>query len=132
MDDYVEQPGAPLQMPASSAGEQIDTFTTPAADVFETEAEIVVLLDIPGVTADHLDIDLRDSSLTITARRGELGRHGTAILSEYQRCSYYRTFRVPQSVDEARISASLTDGVLRLVLPKAGRVRTRRIRLKAE
>jgi len=108
---------------------------TPAVSFFvscETEAEIVLLLDIPGVDADNLDVDLRDGSLTVTARREESEHQGTPILSEYQGCSYFRSFRVPQSVDEGRITASLTEGVLRLVLPKANRVKRRRIQLKPE
>lgn|GEM_PF-1008010 len=132
MDEYLEQSSAPIQAPEPGAGEHIDTFTTPATDIFETEAEIVLLLDIPGVDADNLDVDLRDGSLTITARRKESEHQGTPILSEYQGCSYFRAFRVPQSVDEGRITASLTEGVLRLVLPKANRVKRRRIQLKPE
>lgn len=132
MDEHERPSGAEIQARESGEGDPSDNFSTPAADVYETAEEIVVLMDVPGVDADNLDVDLRDGSLTVTARRKKVDGEGTAIRCEYQCSSYFRYFRVPKGVDEGRITATLADGVLRLVLPKAGRVVPRKIHLRTD
>lgn len=113
-------------------GDATHDFSTPAADVFETAGEIVIVMDVPGVDADGFDVDLQDGGLSVTARRRQLDERGAAILTEYQLSDYFRYFRVPKSVDQSRISATLADGVLRLVLPKTGRVVPRKIPLRKD
>jgi HSP20 family protein len=132
MDEHERPPDAGSRAREPGEGDPADNFSTPAADVFETAGEIVVLIDVPGVDADDLDVDLHDGSLTVTARRKELEDRGAAILSEYQRRGYFRYFRVPKSVEGSRITATLADGVLRLVLPKAGRLVPRKIPLRID
>jgi len=131
MGDQVQPPETQIQV-KPGACDPTDNLSTPAADVFETEGEIVILMDVPGVESDDVDVDLRDGSLSVTAKRKESEDRGVPIFSEYQRCGYFRYFRIPMSVDQTHITASLTDGVLRLVLPKAGRSVSRMIRLRTD
>src|SRR5210317_2347443 len=66
---------------------------TPAVDIFETEKEITLLADMPGVKADDLMIDLRDNTLTLSANIAPVGitdEHD--ILREYESGRYYRQF----------------------------------------
>jgi HSP20 family molecular chaperone IbpA len=105
---------------------------TPEVDIFETEAGITLLADIPGVTPDKLNIDLRDSVLTITgdADRPEAAEEESLVL-EYETGRYYRQFTLSEVIDQNKIDAHLSQGVLRLTLPKVAKATPRKIEIKA-
>jgi len=91
---------------------------TPAVDIFETDKEITLVADIPGVKADDLNIDLHDSVLTlegdVTAPEGP---DEVDVLREYRTGKYYRQFTLSHVIDQSKIEAELKEGVLRLRLP---------------
>jgi len=105
---------------------------TPSVDIFETEHEISLLADLPGVTTDGLTIDLRENTLTLT---GEVKPFESAneedILIEYEIGKYYRQFTLSSVIDQSKIDAKLADGVLRLSLPKIEAATPRKIEVKA-
>jgi HSP20 family protein len=105
---------------------------TPSVDIFETEHEISLLADLPGVTTDSLTIDLRENTLTLT---GEVkpfeGANEEDILIEYETGKYYRQFTLSSVIDQSKIDAKLADGVLRLSLPKIEAATPRKIEVKA-
>ena len=104
---------------------------TPAMDIFETEAAITVLADMPGVRADGLGIDLRENVLSIEGRVADVPRENEQeLLSEYETGSFRREFRLTNLIDQDKIDASLNDGVLRLTLPKAEAARPRKIEVR--
>ncbi len=104
---------------------------TPAVDILETDDAIRVLADMPGVRADGLNIDLRENVLTIHGTVGPTAGEGERILMrEYDTGSFYRQFQLSNAIDQARIDATLRDGVLHLTLPKAEAARPRRIQVK--
>ena len=101
---------------------------TPNVDIFESEKEIVLLADVPGVKAEDMGIDLKDNVLTLTGEvKGGGTTYGEDVLTEYQVGSYYRQFTLTEIIDQARINAALKDGVLRLSLPKVERALPRKI-----
>jgi HSP20 family molecular chaperone IbpA len=104
---------------------------TPATDIFETDEAITVLADMPGVKADALQIDLRDNVLTLTGRvaRPE-SSYEAELLREFQVGTYYRQFTLSERIDQAKIDAKLSDGVLRLELPKVERAKPRTIQVR--
>jgi HSP20 family molecular chaperone IbpA len=104
---------------------------TPEVDIFETEKEITLLADVPGVTPEGLNIDLRDNVLTIAAevKAGQRGAEED-VLVEYQTGRFFRQFTLSEVIDQARIDAKLADGVLRLGLPKVEKATPRRISIK--
>lgn len=105
---------------------------TPQVDIFETEKELTLLADIPGVTSDKLNIDLRDNILTITgdvAPRGSSGEDD--VLVEYETGRFFRQFTLSEVIDQNKIDAKLGDGVLRLTLPKVEKATPRKISIKA-
>ncbi len=105
---------------------------TPAVDIFETEKEITLLADLPGVKSDELNIDLRDNVLTLT---GEVtpweGAEEEDLLIEYEIGRYFRQFTLSEVIDQNKIDAQLNDGVLRLTLPKIEKATPRKISVKA-
>ena len=105
---------------------------TPAVDIFETDKEITLLADIPGVEAKNLNIDLRDDTLTFTGLIEPIeGTDEEDILVEYEVGTYYRQFTLSEVIDQDKIDAQLNDGVLRLHLPKVEKATPRQITVKA-
>ena len=105
---------------------------TPAVDIFETEKEITLLADLPGVKTEHLTIDLNDNVLTLTGEVKPLeGPDEEDILIEYEVGNYYRQFTLSEVIDQNKIDAQLNDGVLRLTLPKVEKATPRKITIKA-
>ncbi|WAC08437.1 MAG: Hsp20/alpha crystallin family protein [Thermodesulfobacteriota bacterium] len=104
---------------------------TPAVDIFETDRELTLLADLPGVKKDGLTIDLDNNQLTIV---GEVsppeGSDEVVLLREYQTGRYFRQFALSDAIDQSKIEASLADGVLRLDLPKVEAAKPRKIAVK--
>jgi HSP20 family molecular chaperone IbpA len=104
---------------------------TPAVDIFETDRELTLLADLPGVKKDGLTIDLDHNQLTIV---GEVsppeGSDEVVLLREYQTGRYFRQFALSDAIDQSKIEASLADGVLRLDLPKVEAAKPRKIAVK--
>ena len=104
----------------------------PPADIYETRDNIVVLAEMPGVAPDGVDITLERRVLTIRGRSATSDHSGyQRVYNEYANGDYERAFTLSENIDRDRIEATLKDGVLNLVLPKAECARARKIELKA-
>jgi HSP20 family molecular chaperone IbpA len=104
---------------------------TPAVDIFETEKEITLLADIPGVKADDLTIDIRDNTLTLSADIAPVDSTDEVdILVECESGRYYRQFTLGELINQENIDAKLNDGVLRLSLPKVEKATPKKITVK--
>jgi HSP20 family protein len=104
---------------------------TPAVDIFETEKEITLLADMPGVKPDDLSIDLRENTLTLAGNvEAVRGSDEELLLGEYEYGRYYRQFTLGEVIDQEKIDARLTDGVLRLSLPKVEKATPKKIAVK--
>jgi HSP20 family molecular chaperone IbpA len=105
---------------------------TPSVDIFENEKQIVLLADMPGVKAQDLNIDLRDNTLTLDGAVVPIETEGEEnVLIEYGVGRYYRQFSLSEMIDQNKIDAQLTDGVLRLTLPKVEKAEPRTITVQA-
>ena len=105
---------------------------TPDVDIFETEKELVLLADMPGVLPENLTIDLRDNTLTLEGDIAPMdAQKEEMIYMEYSTGRYYRQFSLSEVIDQAKISAELKNGVLRLVLPKVEKAAPRKITVSA-
>jgi HSP20 family molecular chaperone IbpA len=106
---------------------------TPAVDIFETDKEITLLADMPGVKAEGLNIDIRENTLTLDGDvQSPDGSDEEDVLREYRTGKYYRQFTLSQVIDQGKIGAELKDGVLRLRLPKVEAATPRKIAVKAK
>jgi len=104
---------------------------TPAVDIFETEKDITLLADMPGVRADDLTIDLRDNTLTLSANIATVGdANEEDLIREYETGRYYRQFSLSELINQEKIDAKLNDGVLRLTLPKVEKATPKKIVVK--
>jgi HSP20 family molecular chaperone IbpA len=105
----------------------------PAVDIFETERELTLMADLPGVKAKDLKIDLKDNVLTLTADETPLeGPQEKDLLREYRTGTYYRQFSLSDTIDQSKIEAVMRDGVLRLTLPKVEAATPRKIAVKVD
>ena len=106
------------------------TFT-PTVDIFETDKEMTLLADMPGVKSDDLSIDLRDNTLTL---EGDItpsnNQKEESVYEEYSSGRFYRQFSLSEVIDQAKIDAQLQDGVLRLSLPKVEKATPRKIAVR--
>ena len=102
----------------------------PAADVYETEKEYVIALDLPGIAREALEISLDNDRLLIAGERliENEGQHR----AERPRGRFVRKFGVPTSVDQKAIAADYKDGVLSVRLPKRKEQKARRVEIKVQ
>lgn len=104
----------------------------PAVDIFETERDITVLADMPGVAANDIKIDIEDNVLTISGEIKPWEEAGEVdVLVEFNVGNYYRKFTLSDVIDQSGIQAKHENGVLRLSLPKAAKAVPRKISISA-
>jgi len=102
----------------------------PATDIFETEKELMILMEMPGVKLENVEIQLENDTLSI---------HGTSSLelpegvrrshAEFRPRNFKRVFEIYQNINSDAIEASLKDGVLKITLPKQAQT-SKRISIK--
>ena len=104
----------------------------PQVDIFETEKEIMLSADMPGVSADKILIDLRENILTIDGDALCVcpGPEEETVYKEFNTGRYYRQFTLSEVIDQEKIDASMKDGVLYLKLPKVEKATPRKISVK--
>jgi len=104
----------------------------PRVDIYETDDQIVLAADVPGVDQDSVEITLEKSLLTVNGYVEPEAPEGYDIAyAEYDVGDFERSFRLSNQIDQEKIEATVKDGVLRLVLPKIGPAKTRKIAVKA-
>jgi HSP20 family protein len=103
----------------------------PAVDIYETPESLTLVADMPGVGGGDLSVDLDKDQLTIRGTVSENASERIVILREYAVGDYYRQFNLSSAIDRTRIEATIKDGVLKVVLPKAEAAKPRKIEIKA-
>ena len=105
----------------------------PAVDIYEAADRLHVVADLPGVKTDGVKLDVEKDVLTITASfTGEGVLRGESSYSELTPAEYYRAFALGEDLDPTRITATMKNGVLELVLPKAERAKTKKIQIEQQ
>jgi HSP20 family protein len=105
----------------------------PRADIYETDKEIIVLADVPGANEKTVDITLEKNVLSITAYVEPAIPGGFEIAyAEYEEGDYQRSFRLSDEIDRDKIEAAVSEGVLRLSLPKLQEAATKKIAVKTK
>jgi HSP20 family molecular chaperone IbpA len=105
---------------------------TPRVDIIETDRELLVHADVPGVKAEDVDLRFENGELLLHARVQQSPEHFHMLLNEYEEGDYYRVFTVHESIDASKISAECKNGVLTVHLPKVEAVQPRQINVQAQ
>ena len=124
-DDIVNGFFAPVRAARSD-----ESRLVPAMDIVENEENYEIRTDLPGVKKEDLSVSVKDNVLTIEAqsKREDVEKEGDKVIKLERRSgNYLRTLRLGNAVDEGKISAQYTDGVLKLVLPKVESATNRQI-----
>ena len=102
-------------------------------DVHENEESFTIVADMPGSTADGIEISVEDNSLEITGKVPDrYADKGRMLRQEYGIGDFHRRFRIGDGIDVTQISATCKDGVLTVKLPKTASIRSRTIEVRAE
>jgi HSP20 family protein len=102
-------------------------FVSPNVNIVETPAAYVLEAEMPGVAKEGLEISLEENVLTITGRRQPEPAAVTLLYRESNPADYRRVFELDPSIETGKISAQIEQGILTLTLPKAEKVKPRRI-----
>ncbi|HHD64714.1 MAG TPA: Hsp20/alpha crystallin family protein [Desulfobulbaceae bacterium] len=108
-----------------------EKYFIPAVDIFEDEEKVTVMAEMPGVKNTGVDVSLEDDVLTIRGNREEVTLEGRPLLQEYESGSYLRRFTVAETIDQDNIRAAMTNGLLKVELPKAAPAQPRKIEVQA-
>ena len=103
----------------------------PAVDVWETEKELVLSFDLPGIPEDGIAVELDDNVLTVSGERERTKEHSSERFYRFERRygRFSRSVTLPSGVKEDDISADYKDGVLEIRVPKPEEPKPRRIEI---
>jgi HSP20 family protein len=100
----------------------------PVTDIFETNHELTVVMEMPGVDKQNVDVTVENDVLSVSGRIDFSKYEGLQpVYTEYNVGHYARSFQLSSKIDQGKISADLKEGVMTLVLPKAEEAKPRKI-----
>jgi HSP20 family protein len=103
-------------------------YFLPTTDIYETDAALTVVMEIPGVEKNDIEVSLESDVLRVEARIDFSKYEGLEPLyTEYNIGHFARAFTLSRKIDQQQIGAEVADGVLTLTLPKAKEAQPRRI-----
>jgi HSP20 family protein len=104
---------------------------SPTTDIFETDEALTMLLEMPGVDRENIEISVENGVLTVEGKINFSKYEGLQpVYSEYNVGPFRRSFRISSRIDQDKIKAEMESGVITLVLPKAEEAKPRRIEIK--
>lgn len=105
----------------------------PAVDVFETSDAVILKAELPGLTADDVDVEVDDNVLTISGERvlKDTIEEGNYYRLERSYGKFSRGLTLPQGIKADEVAASFTDGVLEVTVPKADEIKPRKVAIAA-
>jgi HSP20 family protein len=103
---------------------------TPRVDIFETEKELTLTAELPGVKSDDVELRYENGELTLHGRVQKRHPGKKLLLQEYEEGDFYRAFSIHESIDASLIEAECKNGLLTVHLPKVEAVRPRQIAVK--
>jgi HSP20 family protein len=103
----------------------------PAVDVWETENELVLSVDLPGIREEDIAVELDENVLTVSGERSRASEQSTERYYRYERRfgSFSRSVTLPPGVQEDTISARYENGVLEVRVPKPEEPKPKRIQI---
>jgi HSP20 family protein len=99
----------------------------PALDLYQDRDHFTVVVDLPGMKKEEIDLSLHGDSLTISGERKREEKDDQGLRSERFYGGFQRTITLPSAVDASKVKASYQEGVLQIVLPKAEEAKPRQI-----
>jgi HSP20 family protein len=116
----------------SKAEDGAGTLWSPAVDIFETDEEVVLIAELPGIERDDVRVDVEGARLSLRGERRFSGDRERYHRVERPYGAFSRSFDLPPTVDPDRISADYRRGLLTVRLPKAEASAARRVEITVE
>lgn len=109
----------------------LDGTFSPSLDVEETEDGFTLHVELPGVSAEQVDVSIEENVLTVSGKRDFYADKSTETFRRVERRfgTFHRAVRLPDRVDPEGIKASFKDGLLTISVPKAESAKPRRIQV---
>jgi HSP20 family protein len=109
--------------------ESMSAVWSPRMDLTESDENYHLLVDLPGISKKDVTISVEDNRLTIRGERRDESREESENMVRMERTfgSFYRSVRLPKSVNEDKIKATFTNGVLSVDIPKTEKSKPKRI-----
>jgi HSP20 family protein len=128
---FLELEGMERRLRRMLEGVGFGTMTIPAADVYETESEIVVELEVPGYEEKDLELEITDHALTIKGSREEATEKTERAFRLHERLEreFERTFTLPTDADTEHVTATFGKGVLEVHTPKLSVPKPRKVEI---
>ena len=122
------------QLSGTTPGNGSSSTWLPAVDAWETEDELVLSFDLPGIPEDKITVELDDNVLTVSGDRERASEHSNDRFYRFERRfgSFSRSVTLPQGVQEDAIQANYTNGVLEVRVPKPEEPKPKRIQVGAQ
>jgi HSP20 family protein len=126
LDSFFE---LPFWLNAGRAG-QLFTGWSPALDLYQSNDNVVAVVELPGMRKEDIDISLHDNTLTISGERKRESKAGeNAERTERYVGTFRRSIGLPTRVDANKVSATYEDGILKVTLPKAEEAKPKQIKV---
>jgi len=104
----------------------------PRVDIYETEKELTLYAELPGVRSEDVELRYEKGELTLHGRVRRRHPSKPLLAQEFEAGDFYRAFTIHESIDASRIEAECKNGLLTVHLPKVEAVRPRQIAVKAQ
>jgi HSP20 family protein len=105
-------------------------FFTPRVDIVETDTELLLYADMPGVNPYDIDLRYEQGELKLRGKVQPREAKGNLIFSEFEIGDFYRGFQVQESIDASKIEAEFKNGVLIVHLPKQESVKPKQVPIR--
>ncbi len=100
---------------------------SPAVNIGETDGNYHITVDLPGLSAEHVNVDVQGRTISIHGAYPETDADFRSLVAERPAGTFARTFQLPLPVDGNAVTASFDRGVLDITLPKAEESKVKRI-----
>ena len=106
-------------------------FSTPRANIEETEKDVIVDIEMPGLTKEDISVELEENEVTVFGRqRNVLPKDARILYSERSPQNYHRTFSLGAEIDKSKMKASYENGILKLTLMKVEKPQPKKITIE--
>jgi HSP20 family protein len=118
----------------AARGEEKDLMSstwTPSVDIYESENDVVLTAELPGIEEKDIEIKIEDNTLTI---KGERKLEKETKEENYHRIeraygTFYRSFTIPHNVDQNKIQAEHENGVLKITMPRKPELKPQKVKI---
>jgi HSP20 family protein len=109
---------------------EIQNYTAPDVNIYETSDEYVLVANLPGVSRNDVKVKVVNNQLIIFAQIDyENNKNRNYILNEIEIANYYRTFRISDAINQSKIEARFDAAQLNIILPIKEKVKPRTIEI---